>query len=118
LVFTLKSTELDFPDGTVDNNLPANAGDRLDFWSKKIPHVVGQLSLCPTTTESTLWSPHAPTTEAHCVPSLLSNFRTLSLSSKETQYPLATTSNFSILTSPRKPLVYFVSLDFPIPDIL
>ena len=68
MVFTLKSPELDFPDGIVDNNPPANAGDRLDFWSRKNPHVVEQLSLCPTTTESTLWSPHAATTEAHCVP--------------------------------------------------
>ena len=41
----------DFPDGPMAENLPANAGDRFNPWSGKIPHALGQLSPCTTTIE-------------------------------------------------------------------
>ena len=42
----------DFPGGTVDKNLPANAGGYgFDPWSRKIPHASVQLSQKATTTE-------------------------------------------------------------------
>ena len=42
-----KNSSLDFPGGTVDKNLPANAGDMdgLDPWSRKLPHAAEQLIL-------------------------------------------------------------------------
>ena len=56
----------DFPDGAVDKNLPANAGDTGSIpGSGKIPHAVDQLNLCATTTEPLLSSPQAATPEAH-----------------------------------------------------
>ena len=33
--------------------------------SRKIPHALEQLSLCTAAVEPVLWSPGAPTTEAH-----------------------------------------------------
>ena len=54
-----------FPGGTVVKNPPANAGDRFEPWSGKIPHAAEQLSPCATTTEPALQSPRATTTEAH-----------------------------------------------------
>ena len=39
-------------------------GHRIDPWSGRIPHATEQLSLCATTTEPTLQSPGATTTEA------------------------------------------------------
>ena len=58
-------------------NLPSNAGDvgSIPGRGTKISHAMGQLSLHATTTEPTLWSPHATTREkltrckeepAHC----------------------------------------------------
>ena len=45
-----RSCELGFPGGTVAGNLPANCrGHGLDPWSRKVPHALGQLSLCATT---------------------------------------------------------------------
>ena len=42
----------DFPGGTVDRNLPANAGGhRFDPWSGKFPHAEKQVSPYSTTTE-------------------------------------------------------------------
>ena len=35
----------------VVKNPPANAGDRFEPWSRKIPHAVEQLSPCTMTTE-------------------------------------------------------------------
>ena len=49
-----------FPDGPVVKNLPANAGDRFDPWSGKIPHAAEQLSLWPTATEADLPRARAP----------------------------------------------------------
>ena len=43
-----------FPGGAMVNNPPANAGDRFEPWSRKIPHAAEQLSPCTTTTEPTL----------------------------------------------------------------
>ena len=45
----------DFPGGPVVKNLPSNAGDvgSIPGRGTKIPHAVGQLSLCTTTTEPT-----------------------------------------------------------------
>ena len=44
-----------FPGGSVVKNLPANAGDAgwIPGWETKIPHTMGQLSLCPPTTYPT-----------------------------------------------------------------
>ena len=44
----------DFPDGSVDKNLPANAGDMslIDPWPGKIPDALGQPSLCSTMGEA------------------------------------------------------------------
>ena len=40
------------PSGPVVKNLPSNAGDvgSIPGWREKIPHVLGQLSLCAATT--------------------------------------------------------------------
>ena len=43
-----------FPSRTVGKTLPANAGDRGNPWSGKVPHAAEQLSLCTTTTELVL----------------------------------------------------------------
>ena len=59
----IKTTAEDFPGGTVDKTLPANAEDMGWPWSRKIPHALGQLSLCTTTIETELLSPGATTTE-------------------------------------------------------
>ena len=40
-----------FPSDLVVKNPPANAGDRFDPWSGKIPHATSHLSLCAATTE-------------------------------------------------------------------
>ena len=40
-----------FPGGSVVKNTSANAGDGSDPWCEKIPHAMGQLSPCTTTTE-------------------------------------------------------------------
>ena len=52
LKVSYKSQYVDFPGGTVDRNLSANAPlhHRFDLWSGKIPHVVEQLSPCTSTT--------------------------------------------------------------------
>ena len=44
-----------FPGGPVVKNPPSNAGDRgsIPGWGTKIPHALGQLSLCAATTEPT-----------------------------------------------------------------
>ena len=39
-------------------------GQRFDAWSKKIPHVMEEQTLCTTTTEPAFWSPPTTTTEA------------------------------------------------------
>ena len=50
-----------FPGGPAVKNLPDNAGSRgFKPWSRKIPHAVGQLSLCFTTAEPTHPRTHAP----------------------------------------------------------
>ena len=49
--FNLKSQALGFPVGSVVKNLPANAGDSFNPWSRKIPHAIEQISPCTTTTE-------------------------------------------------------------------
>ena len=68
--------EGDFPGGPMVKNLPSNAGDvgSIPGWGTKIPHAVGQLSLCATTTEPAcakarvpqLESLQAATTEPMC----------------------------------------------------
>ena len=45
---------LGFPGGPVVKNLPCNAGDTVRSLARKIPHAVGQLSLCSTTIEPVL----------------------------------------------------------------
>ena len=47
-----KTLMMDFPGGTVEGIPTANTGDT--GWSRKISHVVEQLSPCTTTTEPTL----------------------------------------------------------------
>ena len=47
-----KERELGFSGGSVVKNLPANAG--FNPWSRKIPRVMEQLSLCATTIEPVL----------------------------------------------------------------
>ena len=57
----------------MDKKPPAIAGDSgFDPWSRKIPHAVGQLSLCPITTGvDMLKSPRAAPTElVHPEPTL------------------------------------------------
>ena len=50
---SFKHTLVDFPGGPVVENPPSNAGDMnlISGWGTKIPHAVGQLSLCTTTRE-------------------------------------------------------------------
>ena len=43
-----------FPGGGVVKNLPANAGDRFNPWSEKIPHALKQLNVCATTLKPVL----------------------------------------------------------------
>ena len=45
----------DFPGGPGVKNPPSNAGDAglIPGWGTKVPHAVGQLGLCATTTEHT-----------------------------------------------------------------
>ena len=53
LTARFKANDRDFPGGTVDKGLPANAGGhRFDPSSGKIPHATEQLSQCTTTTEA------------------------------------------------------------------
>ena len=59
-----QNSSQDFPGGPVVKNPPANAADRFDSWWGKIPHAVGQLSLCTTTTET--HSPQQRVALAHC----------------------------------------------------
>ena len=54
-----------FPSGS-DGKEPACRGHRIDPRSRKIPHALGQLSLCSTATEAELQSPPATTTEPLC----------------------------------------------------
>ena len=61
----------DFPSGPMVKNPHSNAGDMgsIPGWGTKIPHAVGQLSPCTTTTEPALlnWRAHMPqTTEPTC----------------------------------------------------
>ena len=64
-------TFMDFPGSPVVKNLPANAGGHgFDPWSGKTPPAVGQLSLCPTTTEPVPWSPCSATRETTAMRSL------------------------------------------------
>ena len=46
---------LDLSCGPLVKNLPCSAEHKLHSWSGMIPHAMGQLSLCATTTEA-----HAP----------------------------------------------------------
>ena len=48
-----KTVKRVFPGGTVVKNLPSNAGDAgsIPGQGTKIPHALGQLSLCATTAE-------------------------------------------------------------------
>ena len=58
---SIQENKVGLPDGPVDKNPPANAGDIestlqcrghwFDPWSRKIPHASGQLRPCSTTTE-------------------------------------------------------------------
>ena len=50
----LTTSPLDFPGGSVVKNLPANAGDRLNPWTRKIAHTGERLSPCATTIEPVL----------------------------------------------------------------
>ena len=54
---TKKNT--DFPGGTVDRNLPANAGDTDGFypWFGNVPYAAGQLSQGTTTSEPVALQP-------------------------------------------------------------
>ena len=62
-----KKKILDFPDGAVVKNLPANAGDMGSILGpRKIPHATEQLSPCATAPEPVLQSPRATTTEPVC----------------------------------------------------
>ena len=55
---------LGFPGGTVDKNLPANAGNTCSIPGLgKIPHAAEQLSLCATTAEACVPRAHAPQQE-------------------------------------------------------
>ena len=58
----------DFPGGPVVKNLPSNAGDAgsIPCRGTKIPHAVGQLSPCATTTEPVCSGAHAPQLESLC----------------------------------------------------
>ena len=51
---TLKTVSEDFPGGPVVKTSPSNAGDvgSIPGQGTKIPHALGQLSLCAATTES------------------------------------------------------------------
>ena len=59
------SLEGGFPGGTVVKNPLPIQGTQVQAWPGKISHVMEQLSPCATTTETTLYSPLATTTEAH-----------------------------------------------------
>ena len=61
-----KCKTLDFPESSEVKNLPANAGDKFDPWSRKIPHASGQLSLCATTTEPPHLEPVLRNKRSHC----------------------------------------------------
>ena len=57
-----------FPSDLVVKNPPANAGDRFDPWSGKIPHATSHLSLCAATTEVHVpQSPCSATREATAI---------------------------------------------------
>ena len=66
-----RMSKRDFPGSPVVKNPPSNAGVSIPGRGTKIPHAVGQLSLCATTTEHTgdnyradaLWSPCTTTGE-------------------------------------------------------
>ena len=55
----------DFPGGSVVKNLPANAGDTVQFLGQKIPHVSEQRGPRGTTTESVFQSLGVTTTDVH-----------------------------------------------------
>ena len=65
---SLKEEERDFPCGPVVKNPPSNAGDMgsISGQGTKIPHAMGQLSLCPATTEPTHSGAHVPQLESLC----------------------------------------------------
>ena len=46
----------EFPSGLLVKNLPANAGEGFNPWSRKISHAMGQLKPGTATTGPTLWS--------------------------------------------------------------
>ena len=50
----IKGEKWDFPGGQVVKNPPPSAGDTGSILGPRISHVVGQLSPCTITTESTL----------------------------------------------------------------
>ena len=58
---SLKKWDLDFPGGSVVENLPANAGDTglIPDARTKILHITEQLSTCTTTTEACMHRVHA-----------------------------------------------------------
>ena len=66
-------SQQDFPGGPVVKNLPSNAGDpgSIPGWGTKIPHAMGQLSPCATTTELACFNERA------CVPQKLQSPRAL-----------------------------------------
>ena len=66
---------LDFPDGPVVNNLPANAEDEFNLCSGKIPHASKQLSPCATTTEPMLQNLFSTARESTAMTSLLTKMK-------------------------------------------
>ena len=58
----------DFPGGLVVRNPPSNAGDESSIPGQgiKIPHAMGQLSPCATTTEPARFRASAPQLESPC----------------------------------------------------
>ena len=62
---TKKMRTRDFPGGPVVKNLPSNAGDKgsIPGQGTKIPHAMGQLSPCATTTEPTCSGARVPQLE-------------------------------------------------------
>ena len=57
---------LGFPESSEVKNLPANARDRSDPWSREIPHALGQLSLWATATEPPHLEPVPCNKRSHC----------------------------------------------------
>ena len=53
----------DFPSGPLVKNLPANAGHTGSICSEKIPHAMGQIIPCTSTTEPVHSKAHKPQQE-------------------------------------------------------